>query len=185
MIRTFIAIDVPTEVKDHIARVQNELRNVSGAKASWSRLEGIHLTLKFLGDVEKERLSEINEAVQDAASGIRRFELTTAIPGGFPNLARPRVLWWGLKGSKPLMILHKQIDQNLAQIGFPAERKKFHAHLTVGRVKYIDRNSDLIERFEDCEWDPISWTVEHVNVMSSQLKPSGAVYRVMASIPLG
>lgn len=185
MIRTFIAIDVPAAIKDRIAQAQYELRNISGANVSWAKSAGIHLTLKFLGDVEEERISEVTEAVQKAASGISSFGLSTSTPGGFPNLTRPRVLWWGLKESEPLMTLQTRIDHNLDQIGFPAEQKKFNAHLTVGRVKFIDSDSNLIAQFKKYDWSPIDWTVEQVYVMSSQLKPSGALYRSLASIQLG
>ncbi len=183
-IRTFIAIDIPSEIKQAIAHVQNELRPIHGANVSFPRMEGIHLTLKFLGDVEREQLDQVTEAVRGASTGINRFELITTGVGGFPNLKDPRVLWWGLKDSKPLLQLHKQIDSNLAQIGFPIERKRFNAHLTVGRVKYISKDSELIDKFEQCDLSPVSWTVNEVNVMSSQLRPSGAVYSVIASVPL-
>ncbi len=185
LVRTFIALDTPLEVKEAILRIQEELRRIRGATVSWVRPEGIHLTLKFLGDVESERIPEVIEAVNSSAQGIGRIVIVTTITGGFPRLAVPKVLWLGLEAGEALDKLQNNLERSLSDLGFLHEEKAFHPHLTVGRVKYLDPNRELPGRFGAFSIPSISWHAEEVKVMMSELRPSGAVYTVLAAIPLG
>lgn len=183
-IRTFIALDVPVEVKEHISKVQHDLRRMGGARISWTRPAGIHLTLKFLGDVERDRLDEVTKAVRDSAALVNPFKIITTKTGGFPNLRRPRVLWWGLSSDESLMTLQDSVDRNLGLEGFKTDEKRFHPHLTIGRVKYVDRRSEVIDEFSSLDMPLFTWEVRDVRVMSSVLNPQGAEYGVTSTVTL-
>lgn len=180
-IRTFIAIDVPRSVKDEIKLVQQSLKNIPGSRVTWTKPAGIHLTLKFLGDVDKDRISDLIDAVSQGIAGSEELSLRTTESGGFPNLGKPRVLWVGVDGGKELISAQSGIDRCLAKLGFPREKKRFHPHLTVGRVKSLDRSSELPGKYRELEFPPFEWTAGEVLVMSSLLRPSGAEYSVLAA----
>ncbi len=184
LVRTFIAIDVPQSVKNEIQLVQNHLRNIQGARVTWARPEGIHLTLKFLGDVERNRITDVIEAVSGSARVSGELSLRTTISGGFPNLGKPRVLWIGVDGGNELISLQGAIDRELTDIGFPAEKKRFHPHLTVGRIKMLERNSMLPDKYGEYEFPAVEWTGEEILVMSSVLRPTGAEYSALGSCRL-
>ncbi len=186
MIRTFIAIDVPNTVKTAVTAVQNDLRRMFPRDSvRWTRSEGIHLTLKFLGDVPEAEIPRVIEAVKDAAVEVSCFELVTTITGGFPNLRRPRVLWWGIEGGGELLELQKRLDGRMKALGFEPEEKTFHPHLTVGRVNEFSRESGLAARFGELKLEAIRWRAEEVNVMSSVLRPTGAEYTALGRLKLG
>jgi len=184
-VRTFIAIDVPAEVRNMISQAQERLLGIRGAKVSWLRSGGIHLTLKFLGDVERERLTDVTGSVQECAKLAHPIELATTVVGGFPSLNRPRVLWLGIDGGPSLLQLQEDIEQSLAAVGYPPEQKRFHPHLTVGRVKSMAQGCRLAEQFRSLEFPRVFWVVREVWVMSSVLKPQGAEYSVIAAVNLG
>ncbi len=184
-VRTFIALEVPEDVKRAIRDVQERLKRIAGARVSWVRSEGVHLTLKFLGDVESSSMPLVEEVVIESAAGIGSFDLSVGRTGGFPNLKKPRVLWVGIDRPAPLMQLQQDIERGMAGLGFPKEGKRFHPHLTVGRVKAIERSSPLADTFAASEFPRCNWRVDEVRVMSSILKPGGAEYDVIANIRLG
>ncbi len=184
LVRAFIALETSPDAKQEILSLQEKLRTFHGARVSWVRSEGVHLTLKFLGDVKTELLLDIEKLIEDCASRISPFEVTTTVTGGFPNLSKPRVLWVGLDGGEQLGQLHKDIDNALSSLGFERERKRFHPHLTIGRVRSIDRGSELNEYFGNHDFPHIGWLVNRVRLMSSILKPGGAEYRELAGVSL-
>ncbi len=183
--RTFIALEVPEDVKRTILEIQDQLRRIPGARVSWVRSEGVHLTLKFLGDVDLSLMPSIEEVVKDCASKVTSFKLTTGEAGGFPNLRRPRVLWIGIDSPSQLLKLQQDIEHGLADLGFPAEGKRFHPHLTVGRVKSINRDCPLPDKLTKIEFPQNVWQINDVRIMSSILKPEGAKYKVIAKFKFG
>ena len=134
-IRTFVAIELPEEVKEKIFEVQNSLRQ-ERADVTWVRREGMHLTLKFLGDVEVGTIDAVAAAVTAACRGTKELAISVEKVGGFPNLRRPRVLWVGMEEpTGELQRLQAKIETELASLGFEKEKRKFSPHLTIGRVK--------------------------------------------------
>ena len=135
MIRAFIAVDLPEDVERALGAAAQSLRDarIEGLRAV--RPQGIHLTLKFLGDVPEARVDEIGNAVSEAVAGRPQFEVSTGGPGAFPNNRRPQVLWVGIAGRVgPLMRLQAEVDAALGGLGFPAETRPFHPHLTLARL---------------------------------------------------
>jgi len=181
IVRTFIALDTPAELKEVIAKLQRDLSRIPGAKVTWPKMDGIHLTLKFLGDVEGKQIPALIGAMQDCVKPFRPTELKTTHTGGFPNLQRPRVLWLGLESTTELMSLQSIVEKTCFEFGFPLEEKAFHPHLTVGRVKEIERGCALNEQFERAQIKPIIWTVSNIKIMSSELRQSGAIYEVLGT----
>jgi 2'-5' RNA ligase len=186
MIRSFIAIDIPDDVKKKIAEVQSELRE-SPADVKWVKLGSIHLTLKFLGNIEEGQIKEIGEKMRESARTISPFSIDVTRMGVFPNIRNPRVIWIGLEetGGR-LSALQKGIEENLQLLGFEKEQRDFSPHLTIGRVKSSKGKSRLIEILERKKDESFhqSISVREVRLMKSDLKPTGPVYTVLETIAL-
>ena len=175
--RTFIAIEIPEETKRAMAEVQARLK-VSGAEASWTRPEGIHLTLKFLGEVPEERVGEITTALVQAVEGRGKFRLPVAGIGVFPNEKNPRVIWVGVSGAlDKLMGLQLRVEEQMVRLGFPQEDRRFTPHLTLGRVKHLLLRRSWGRALESVrDVDLPGFEVASVSLMKSELQPTGAVY---------
>lgn len=132
--RLFIALELPATDRGRIHRAVQPLRAID-LPVRWVDPGAYHLTLKFLGEVPAERLSELERAMGDAIAG---FVPTSVAPiglGGAPSLARPRVLWIEVEQSRALMQLQSRLDATLARIGFPSEARPFRPHITLGRIR--------------------------------------------------
>lgn len=190
-IRTFIAIELSQEIRNSLNRLQDRLkRQVPPRSVRWVRPEAIHLTLKFLGDVPGPRMASISQAVETACHGLDRFTLELVGLGCFPNPRRPRVVWVGVReptGTLPR--LQKAVESELAGLGFEPENRPFSPHLTLGRVQRKVSRSDRQRLGELIAGSDVGvvgrMTVPSVNVMRSDLRPSGAVYAALARVPLG
>lgn len=190
-IRTFVAIELNEAVKDGLARVQAALKQApAGRTVRWVAPEGIHLTLKFLGDVSSGRVDEMAGAVAASCRPCRPFELTLSRTGFFPDAQRLRVVWVGLAGAMDeLQRLQQSVEAGLNAIGFAPERREFQPHLTLGRVREFARateREELAKRVLATQLDEAArMTVREVHLVRSELRPSGAVYTTLAVAPLG
>ncbi len=184
-IRTFIAIELPPEIKEAMAGVQAELRK-SDADVGWVRPEGVHLTLKFLGDVEEKKVAELGDALAEGLKGETPFILQAKGVGTFPTPRAPRVVWLGVEGEVTrLSALAKTVEEICANLKFPKEDRPFKAHLTLGRVKSPGGRGALVkmlENFKDADLG--EFKADAVSVMKSELQRSGAVYTEMRRIVL-
>jgi len=183
--RTFIAIEIPEEIKRQMTEVQNGLRN-SGVDASWPRPEGIHLTIKFLGEVPEVKLPEIMSSLRSAAQGTDVFRLEVAGAGAFPNAKAARVVWVGFSGDvDQLGRLQETVEKAMTDIGFAREERKFTPHLTLGRIKYIRSREVWLKALDGIKDVQIAgFDVHAVSLMKSELKRSGAVYTEMGRVEL-
>jgi len=183
--RLFIAIEIPDEIKKEMVKVQEQLRKAN-IDASWPRAEGMHLTLKFLGEVPETKIAEIVSGLQKAAEGIGQFRLEVKGVGTFPNPRNARVVWIGLSGDiGKLTKLQGAVENAMAGIGLAPDERKFTAHLTLGRIKYIrsrDQWLALLAELKDRSLTGFDATA--VSLMQSGLKPSGAVYTEMGRVQL-
>jgi len=189
-IRSFVAIELPEEAKKGLARLRKQLERDEHKFVKWVDPGGIHLTLKFLGNIPSKRVTEITEAMGKAVQGISPFRLEISGLGAFPSLKQARVLWVGIGGElDQLSTLQQNIDSVLAALGFAREERPFVPHLTLARVR---EGASLPERrsfgelvgsaaFEDKY--PIE--VEAVRLMRSQLTPAGALYTCLSVVGLG
>jgi RNA 2',3'-cyclic 3'-phosphodiesterase len=187
--RLFIAVNLPAEVRQWLreARAALEARTPPGT-VHWTDPNGIHLTLKFLGEVPSRRVDEIRAVMDGLGSSFRPFPLTAAGLGCFPNTSRPRVIWAGIQGGPLLGDLQKRMEQDLERIGFPAERRPFSPHLTLGRVRdgvAGPRLAEIGRAVEGVSLKSIAgMDVKDVCLFRSVLLPGGAVYTVLHRAPL-
>ena len=186
--RLFIAVELHAELQQWLrkARALLEGRIPSGS-VRWTDVNGIHLTLKFLGAIPERRIGEIRTVMDGLVPSFRPFPLTAAGLGCFPNTARPRVIWAGIQGGPILVDLQKRLEQELERIGFPAERRAFSPHLTLGRVKDGVIGVRLEEIGRAVEAVSMESTagmeVKDVCLFRSVLQPGGAVYTVLHRAP--
>jgi len=189
-IRSFIAIELPEKVLEGLARLRKELERDEHKFVKWVAPGGIHLTLKFLGNIPSKRITEITEAVEEAARGISLFHLEISGLGAFPSLRQARVFWVGIGGElDKLSRLQQNIDSALAALGFAKEERSFVPHLTLARIRQgaspLERRSfgELVGStvFED----KYHVEVGAINLMRSQLTPAGAIYTCLSVVGLG
>ena len=184
-IRTFIAIDLPDHVLHGIGSVQTGLKRTD-LKIKWVRLASMHLTLKFLGDIPSDRIEVIGTALKETVKGIGPFVLEGKAVGVFPDLRRPRVVWAGVCGElEALHGLYERLEQALEDIGFPKEKRRVRAHLTIGRIKGRVKKQVLraaVEGGKDFLTDPFD--VASVILYQSTLRPQGAVYTKLVEAEL-
>lgn len=188
-IRAFVAIEMPEEARAHLAGVVRRLQdaNLNGLRAS--RPEGIHLTLKFLGDIPRQQLGPIESALRAALEEHVPFRLTLGEPGVFPNANRPRVLWVGVNGDVgALEALAGAVEEALEPLGFPRDKRGFNAHLTVARIRdgtpVGDRQIAAEVLHAKAEDSTTEIDVNAVSLMRSTLRPAGAIYDRLVSLPL-
>ena len=183
-IRTFICFELPDSVQDVLAELQATLKNF-GRGVSWVRPEGIHLTLKFLGDVDESKIDDVVSAVTSAAKDFSTFQIEISETGAFPNLNRPRVYWVGVKEPTGVLFsLQQKIDDELELLGLSKESRKFSPHLTVGRVKFAHGLNNINRALEEVNLPSMDFLADDIIVMHSELQPKGARYTPLAIIPL-
>jgi RNA 2',3'-cyclic 3'-phosphodiesterase len=182
--RTFIAIRVPDHCKKLLDQLQRPLRD-SGADVRWTSTQNIHLTLKFLGEVDPGTIPLLVERLRGALATQSSFSLRLRGVAGFPDLRNPRVIWCRIEGDvERLKLLHKEIDRACEQAGFSPEQRPFQPHLTLGRVRgkrNLHRLLDCIKIGGDHE---SSFEVREVNVFQSTLTPHGSIYKMLAGLNL-
>lgn len=182
-VRLFVAINPPDGVREHIAACTADLRSLTGFR--WVAPETIHLTLKFLGETDEGMARRVADALARVGSGRAPFTARLEAPGAFPSLRRPRVLWIGLDGGRELAVLYGELEDALTELGIERESREFHPHLTLGRAR---RGRSVDERRLDSLLGRTklsgSWRVERLDLMRSRLRPTGAVYDVLASAAL-
>jgi RNA 2',3'-cyclic 3'-phosphodiesterase len=185
-VRLFVCIEMPADVKKIIVGLQIRLRPLAKGFVSWARQEGLHITLKFLGEVESKKLEKVSESVAQATRGIEPFELTVNGVGGFPSLKWPRVFWVGIEEpTGTLLKLQAQIESEFTTLGFAKEERPFSPHLTIGRVKEPKGVADISRELEKTILGPVSLTANELIVMRSDLRPDGPVYTPMRKVKLG
>jgi len=184
-IRTFIAIEIPGDILDRISDILRVLKK-GCPYVRWVRPESIHLTLKFLGNIDAKRLGNLALELTDLLG--TPLSLSLGRPGGFPNLKRPRIVWLGLEGdTEGLMGLQQEIEERCAKIGFPEEKRGFSPHLTLGRIKSgrpadLEGLSTLLDKVDVTGIPPLR--ADAVYLYESILKPAGAEYRKLNSFAL-
>lgn len=175
--RLFIAVNLEEELKKKIVPLEEELRK-TGADVKWVEVKNLHLTLKFLGEVEESKVTAIEQIVTPILANFSSFEMRFSGFGVFPSLNYPRVVWIGVKdGGEQLKALSEKIENSLISLGFRKEDRPFTAHLTLGRVRSAKNKQELIKKIEERENQEIgSQKVEKIYLMQSTLQPTGPIY---------
>jgi 2'-5' RNA ligase len=188
-IRSFIAVELPEAVKKGLKQLQTELTLPRYSFVKCVAPEGIHLTLKFLGNIYSQRVTEITGVMEQSSQGISPFQLQLTEVGAFPNMRRPRVVWVGIKGEVDKLIAWQQrLDDGLVPLGFAKEARPFTPHLTLARVRENCSSGDRLRFGEMLAGAQVEvdykFTVASLNLMRSQLLPAGAVYSRLAEVTL-
>ena len=183
MIRAFIAVSLAPAIGEEIANVQAALKNAQG-DIRWTRVEGMHLTLKFLGDIPQAHVEPILTTLRNALTDQSPLYVVAQGLGAFPNFKRPKVLWAGLIG-EGLAKLQEKVESALVPLGFPREERGFTPHLTLGRVRSLrgwESVFAVIKKYEQVQFG--SSLIDRITLYQSTLRPDGAVYHPLGSIPL-
>lgn len=182
MIRTFIAIEIPEEIQKRVALLAQSLSG-SGTNVRWVKQENIHVTLKFLGDVEEARIEELARSVAEVTKRMAPFEVSLSVVGVFPSMRSPRIVWVGVgEGEETIEQLQKGIEENLARIGFPKEDRKYTPHITIGRVKSKRGVEELVAKLKQTSFNSEPFRAEGVTVFGSKLTPQGPIYTKLREI---
>ncbi len=183
-IRSFIAIDLTDPVRRQLETLVQELRK-SNAQVGWVRIEGIHLTLKFLGNVSPEQIEEIKPVLAGIALQTPPVHIEPAGCGAFPTIKSPRVIWVGLRGQLgPLAELVRRVETAMALFGFKPEGRPFKPHITLGRVKgrqRLEALQQILFAHRDFTAEPFDAT--EVVLYKSDLRPDGARHAPLLKAP--
>ncbi|MBN1162078.1 MAG: RNA 2',3'-cyclic phosphodiesterase [Dehalococcoidales bacterium] len=185
-IRSFIAVELPVELKQALSRLQAKMKSAS-APVKWVEPGNIHLTLKFLGDINVEITGRIAAALEDATRGEHPFDIGVSGLGAFPGLKNARVVWVGLtRELEKLEQLQKRIEAGLTPLGFPPEGRPFTPHLTIGRVRDYARPDDRLALGEMIGGISLEKEyeigVKAVHLIKSQLTREGPIYSKISTI---
>jgi len=178
--RMFCAVELPelirTRIEKHIERVRVA---VPDAQPSWTRVNNIHLTLKFFGNVEPTRIDSITDALSRAVESVLPFKVSIGDAGAFPNNRQPRVLWIGVNDSSgQLKQLHESIDNECAGKGFEKEARVYRPHLTIARIRKSEGARALAEANQKFGFAPVEMLVGEVLLFRSELSSKGSKYTV-------
>lgn len=186
--RVFIAVDINQQIKEAISRLQGQLQRKSGVgkgQATWVKPDAMHLTLKFLGEIDDKQLESLRKTIEAIVQKHKGFELSVESVGFFGGKAA-KVLWVGsIKGSDNLTALAKDIEEGLELEGFAKEEREFSPHLTICRIKDFAAGKRLAELAGDlADFNAGSVLIDAVKIYQSQLTPAGPIYTEIANYKL-
>lgn len=172
IIRSFIAVEIPDKTRTEITKMLDTFaKQDTGAR--WIKQDNLHITLIFLGEVSQEFLHNAQTELTSVAKNQKSFEMSLKNIGAFPSQRAPRIIWIGVdKGSDELIDLQSKIESSLTKIGYKPETRKFHPHLTIGRVKFRFNNPKIFETNYQSE----TFAVKSVVLFKSTLMPQGPIY---------
>ncbi len=176
--RLFIAINLDDLLKKQLSIILEDFKKEESS-VKWVEAHNLHITLKFLGDTPEEKIIHIKRALKDI--NYQSFSLKLKDPGCFPNTKQPRVVWLGIsEGKDDLLKLNTEVENSLEKQGFPTENKDFKCHITLGRVKKFKKIYAFEKFLKKIEGkDFIEQKIEHIDLMKSNLYPTGPVYEIL------
>jgi 2'-5' RNA ligase len=183
----FCAVELPAQVRTRLEDHVRQLRKMApDAAASWSRVENIHLTLKFFGNVEVKRIEKISAAAERAAKDFSTFQIEIGGTGVFPRPSRPQVLWIGVNDpSGQLATLQGRFENECAAEGFPKEDRAYKPHLTIARLRKLEGAGQLAAAHLQMKFEPIGIELKEIVIFRSELSPKGSKYSVIFNRRLG
>jgi len=186
-VRTFVAVEISSAVRGCAEELIEQFRTAP-VDVKWVEAHNLHLTLKFLGDVPSREIARVCEAVGQGAAEVEPFELEIRGAGAFPNTKRPRTLWLGTgHGEQEMVALHDHVEKPLKKLGFRPEHRRFHPHLTIGRVRHggpgMAQLGQLLDEYAQFEVGRVE--VSQLVVFSSRLERTGPIYEALSRPKLG
>jgi 2'-5' RNA ligase len=182
VIRTFIGIALPAEVRHVIARYIDSLRSkFPGIRVGWEKEEKLHITIKFLGNKDESQLIDLKQALEDVAAQHGEFSVLISGTGVFPSLRRPGVLWLGVsEGRESVVSLAESVESACEAVGILHDKRPFSPHLTIGRIREPQKACQLAAAHIGSDFAPISFEVRRITFYLSRLHPSGSVYETIS-----
>ena len=185
-IRSFLAFELPPDIKSMVKRVSEDVRR-SELNLKWVKVDNIHLTMVFMGNIRSENVQAIGEKIEDVCLGFDPFEISLQGLGVFPHTRRPRVLWLGLEmETERISSFRNNLQDRLLAFGIKEEKRAFTPHLTLGRFNRPDRGDsllgDIISRYKELN-GPVC-RLEELVMFKSELRPGGAEYTKLKTCPL-
>lgn len=175
--RAFVALELPKNLRERMGEISRAL-DAGGATVRWVHPDQMHLTLRFLGDITRAQGKSIAEAMHDAAAlQPTPIKLGVGGLGAFPNKRNPRVIWVGLTPHEGLNRVQQAIDRAAVELGIEEEKREWAPHLTLGRVKFVEKHSPLLKRLKSVRVETFYYTCDTVTLYQSTLTPDGPVYR--------
>ena len=188
LLRAFIAVELPVELRQQIGDTTAGLRQGIGPLVRWVPVENMHLTLKFLGDIAPSNVEMLSGMVHAETDLFRCFDFHLGGLGSFPNLKRPRVLYIGIQAPAALEALQRGVESAARRLGYESEERSFSPHLTIGRVRQnitATEQQTIRRALEQTKIDSLGTArVDSVHLYKSDLRPSGSVYTRLYSASL-
>jgi len=188
LLRAFIAVELPLEIRQTVCNTTSKLRNEIGALVRWVPIENMHLTLKFLGDVSPPNVELLSQMLRAEMDLFNCFDLRLNGLGSFPNLKRPRVIYIGIQAPAGLEALQRGIESASRRLGYGSEERGFSPHLTIGRVKQnvtATEQQTIRRALAGTKIDALGIArVNSVELFKSDLRPTGSVYTRLYSARL-
>lgn len=179
--RVFFGIGLPPDIREQVNGFSETLRTRL-PRMKWVEEKNLHVTLRFLGEVEEARIHLVTGAARETASGLEGFRTELGSLGAFPNLRRARVFWWGLSGgAEESMSLFDRLEERLVAQGIEAEKRRYHPHLTLARLRYPAPLP--LESFSPPSG--LSFTASSFTLYQSTLTPQGPTYKIVEEFKLG
>jgi 2'-5' RNA ligase len=184
MKRIFTAIDISDEARAKAANYINGLRDeFSQIRVGWERAEKLHLTMKFLGDIDELQLENLIRAVGNTTKQISDFRLQISGTGVFPSSRKARILWLGLKDDAgELQKLNEILEAECEQIGFAREQRNFKPHLTIARLREPHKSKELVQKHLENEFESVEFPVSEIAIYESRLQKTGSLYQVISRL---
>ena len=181
--RAFIAVEIDDLTKQKISDLISNLKK-SKTDVKWITEDQMHLTLKFLGNIDKDKVRDIANTLSNISNNFKSFTISLSNIGAFPNLNRPRVIWLGIdKGAGYLKNLNEKIENELEKLGFEKEDREFNPHLTLGRVKTSKDLSELKKLLNETRFSlKNDININELILFQSTLTPRGATYSKLSTI---
>ena len=188
-IRVFVALLIPDESRAVLSGTMGKLQAKVPTGVKWVNPHGIHLTLKFFGNIDSAWKAPVLETMGDVGRQAAPFDLRLSSLGVFPNERQPRVLWSGVNGDmEALAGLQEEVEQAMLALGFRREKRRFNPHLTIGRVRAgvgKSARQQIGQVMSATGLGPVeSWTVDSMHLVQSTLTPQGAIYDSLGFAPL-
>ncbi|MBM4065162.1 MAG: RNA 2',3'-cyclic phosphodiesterase [Planctomycetes bacterium] len=184
-VRLFVAVEITEETRKKLAAFQDKLKKAA-ADVGWVAPENLHITLKFIGYIDEEKIEEVHNIIKDSVTHIKPFNLSYAGVGAFPTPKSPRVIFaQAIDTGGALAKIHERLDNQLMALGVEHETRKFDAHLTVGRVRTrrnVTKLTEILNSYNGFNFG--SERITQVVLMKSDLSPEGPIYTKLHSVDL-
>lgn len=186
--RAFIAIDLPKEIKDKLEKIQERLKRIP-ARINWVKPQNIHLTLRFLGEINQDMPDKIIAAIEDTISLEISFQVSLSSISIFPDLGSPRVIWIGVtSGEKETRGIYLHLEEKLKKLGIPRETRQFSAHITLGRIKSVFNRQELTQDLNNsttiADNENSQFWVRKITLFKSTLTTKGPIYEIIKEVSL-